>query len=196
MNNKQASAELTRCEAWKKVSIGAVAGVIMTALLVGRASGAHNVAIKAEDMLQPITLKQTELGGEIGRRINDLIHKHYMAINLDSQFIEPFQLHPFTGGRHYIGVEKVIDAGSLFAAYTGDPTVAEPTTRLSDGIIKTRDDDGYIVTYKPEPEARQNHQNWALPEQEYLLLGLTRNWLVTGNEKSLQHAQKHRILSP
>ena len=175
--------------------MGAVAGVIMTALLVGRASGADIVTIKAEDMLQPITLKQTELGGEIGRRINDLIYKHYMAINLDSQFIEPFQLRPFTDGRHYIGVGKAIDAGSLFSAYTGDPKVAEQTSRLIDGIIKTRDSDGYIGTFKPEPEARQNHRNWVLHDQEYLLLGLARNWLVTGNEKSLQHAQKHHILS-
>ena len=190
MNNKQVSAELTRMEAWKKSSMGAVAGVIMTALLVVRSSGSDDVTPKVGDMLQPITLKQTELGGEIGRRINDLIYKHYMAINLDSQFIEPFQLRPFTDDYHYIGVGKAIDAGSLFSAYTGDPKVAERTSYLIDGIIKTRDADGYIGTFKPEPEARQNHRNWALHEQEYLLLGLTRNGLVTRNEKSLQDARK------
>ncbi len=73
---------------------------------------------------------------------------------------------------------KVIDAGSLFAAYTGDPKVAERTSHLIDGIIQTRDADGYIGTFKPEPEGRQNHRNWALHEQEYLLLGLTHHALA------------------
>lgn len=162
----------------------------LTALLLAPLAALHAAeSVTPPGDLQPITLKQTELGGEIGRRINDLIYKHYMAINLDRQFIEPFQLRPFTDGRHYIGVGKAIDAGSLFSAYTGDPKVAEQTSRLINGIIKARDADGYIGTFKPEPEARQNHQNWALHDQEYLLLGLARNWLVTGNEKSLHDAR-------
>ncbi len=151
---------------------------------------AEGTAPKFADTLRPITLRQTELSGEIGRRLNDLIYRNYMALDLDHHFIEPFQSRPFTEGNHYIGVGKVIDAGSLFAAYTDDPKVNERTSRLIEEIIKTRDADGYVGTFKPEPEAHQNHRNWVLHEQEYLLLGLTRNWLVTGNEKSLQYARE------
>jgi hypothetical protein len=148
------------------------------------------VVPKVGDALQPVTLKQAGLSGEIGRRINDLIYKNYMALDLDRDFVEPFRSRPFTGGTHYVGVGKVIDAGSLFSAYTDDPFVAERTSRLIEEIVKTRDADGYIGTFKPEPEAFQNHRNWALHEQEYLLLGLTRNWLVTGNGKALQYARE------
>ncbi len=148
------------------------------------------VTSKVADKLQPVTLKQAELSGEIGRRINDLVYRNYMELDLGRTFIEPFQSRPFTDGMHYVGVGKVIDAGSLFAAYTGDPQVNERTSRLIGEIIKTRDTDGYVGTFKPEPEAFQNHRNWVLHEQEYLLLGLTRNWLVTGNEKSLQYARE------
>jgi len=148
------------------------------------------IAPKVADILQPITLKQAELSGEIGRRINDLVYKNYMALDLDHDFVEPFRSRPFSEGQHYIGVGKVIDAGSLFSAYTGDPKVNERTSRLIDDLIKTRDADGYIGTFKPEPEAFQNHRNWVLHDQEYLLLGLTRNWLVTGNEKSLLYARE------
>ncbi len=141
------------------------------------------------DKLQPIQLKQTELQGEIGRRINDLIYKNFMMLDVDTFFIAPFQTRAFASGGHYIGVGKVIDAGSIFTAYTNDPIVAARTLHLIDGIIQTRDSDGYIGIFKPEPEAHQNHYNWALHEQEYLLIGLTRYWLATGDPKSIQYAK-------
>lgn len=151
---------------------------------------AEQVKPKVIDALQPLTLKQADLSGEIGRRINDLVDKNYMALDLDRTFIEPFQTRPFTNGSHYVGVGKVIDAGSLFSAYTGDRKITDRAWKLIDGVFKTRDADGYIGTFKPEPEAHQNHRNWVLHEQEYLLLSLVRNWQATGNEKSLQYARE------
>jgi hypothetical protein len=150
------------------------------------------VAPTVADTLQPITLKQAELSGEIGRRINDLIYTNFMALDADGYFIAPFQSRPFTNGYHYVGVGKVIDAGSLFAAYTGDSKVAEKTRHLIDGVIGTRAADGYIGTFKPEPDDHQNHWNWVLHEQEYLLLGLTRNGLLGANAKALQDARALR----
>jgi hypothetical protein len=61
----------------------------LTALLLAPLAVHAAESVTPPGDMQPITLKQTELGGEIGRRINDLIYKHYMAINLESQFIEP-----------------------------------------------------------------------------------------------------------
>ncbi len=141
------------------------------------------------DRLTPVVLKQSQLQGEIGRRIDDLISKNFMALDPEKLFVEPFRLRPFSSGGHYVGIGKVIDAGSYFAAYTGDPKVAEQTSRFLNGVMATRDADGYIGTFKPEPDGRQNHYNWALHEQEYLLLGLTRHYLETGDERSLEHAR-------
>ena len=159
------------------------------ALFTAVAIRADQVAPKVADTLQPITLKQAELTGEIGRRINDLIYTNFMALDADGFFVAPFRSRPFTNGYHYVGIGKSIDAGSLFAAYTGDPKVAEQTSRLIDGILKTRNADGYIGTFKPEPDDHQNHWNWALHEQEYLLLGLTHNALLTHDAKTLQDAR-------
>jgi DUF1680 family protein len=141
------------------------------------------------DVLQPLPLRQAEVSGEIGRRIADLIRENFLALDLDKDFIAPFQTRPFSEGMHYIGVGKVIDAGSLFAAYTGDPDVAERTSRLIRELLETRDADGYIGTFQPEPAAAQNHHNWVLHEQEYLLLGLVRHWRATGDEESLRYAR-------
>ena len=167
-----------------------ISGIIAAALAGAAFSCAQPKPADEADKLFPVALKQPELAGEIGRRIDDLIYKNYMAIDIDGFFIAPFRERPFTDDYHYIGVGKVIDAGSLFTAYTGDPKVAERTARLIDGIIQTRDADGYIGAFKPEPGGRQNHRNWALHEQEYLLLGLTHHALVTGNAISLQQAKE------
>ena len=124
------------------------------------------VAPKVADALQPVTLRHAELSGEIGRRIDDLIYKNCMVLNLDRDFVEPFRSRPFTNEWHYIGVGKVIDAGSLFAAYTGDPKVNERTSRLIEDLMKTRDVDGYLGHIKAQPDGRQNYLNWILHEQE------------------------------
>jgi DUF1680 family protein len=143
------------------------------------------------DKLHAVVLKRPELSGEIGRRIDDLIEKNFMVLDLGHDFIAPFLERPFTDDFHYVGVGKVIDAGSLFSAYSGDPKVAERTARLVDGILGTRDADGYIGIFKPEPGGRQNHRNWALHEQEYLLLGLTHYALAGGGgAKSLDDARR------
>lgn len=147
------------------------------------------VTCAVKDILQPVTLRQSELTGEIGRRINDLIFHHYLKIDIQKHFLEPFRSRPFTEGRHYIGIGKLIDAGSLFTAYTDDPSVNERTKHLIDDLMLTRDTDGYIGVFKPEEHAFQNHRNWTLHEQEYLLLGLVRHWSATGNVKSLQYAR-------
>jgi hypothetical protein len=174
----------------RRCSALAVSFLIVAALAGAARPGARPWAADGPDRLRPVTLKRAELGGEIGRRIDNLIYKNYMALDSDGFFIAPFRSRPFSDDYHYIGVGKVIDAGSLFAAYTGDPDVAERTSRLIDGVIRTRDADGYIGAFKPEPGGQQNHRNWALHEQEYLLLGLTRHWLATGDAKSLQHARE------
>jgi DUF1680 family protein len=142
------------------------------------------------DQLQPITLTQSQLSGEIGRRLTDLVYHNYMVLDLERDFLAPFRARPFNEGWHYVGVGKVIDAGSHFTAYTGDPAVAERTAGLIDALLATRDADGYIGTFQPEPDARQNHYNWVLHDQEYLLLGLVRHWQLTGNASSLQYARE------
>jgi len=148
------------------------------------------VTPKVADTLQPATLTQAELGGEIRRRVGALARANFMALDAEGHFIEPFRARPVTEGLHYVGVGKVIDAGSLFAAFTGEPAMAARARRLIEGVFATRDADGYIGQFKPEPNAFQNHRNWVLHEHEYLLLGLVRHWLVTGEEQSLRWARE------
>jgi hypothetical protein len=81
---------------------------------------------RVPDKLCRVTLNQQELGGEIDRRIHNLIYQNYMVVDLDGKWLNHFRNRTDRGDRRYVyyGIGKVFDAGSLFAAYTGDPKVA------------------------------------------------------------------------
>jgi len=164
------------------VFVGAVFAVGM--------SRAGEVEPKVADAIAPVRLVRGELAGEIGRRLDDLVSKNFMALELDRDFLDPFRQRPPTADRRYVGVGKVISAGSRFAAYTGDPEVARRTARLVDELMKTRDADGYLGHMPAEPAGQQNYRNWILHDQEYALLGLVDHWRYCGSQRSLDLARE------
>jgi len=146
---------------------------------------------RVPDKLCRVTLNQQELGGEIDRRIRNLVYQNYMVVDLDGKWLNHFRKRTDRGDKShvYYGVGKVFDAGSLFAAYTGDPKVAARTQYIIDELVKSRDPDGYLGFWNVEPNNRQNHINWILHEQEYINLAFVRNYRCTGNPQSLAHAK-------
>ncbi len=146
---------------------------------------------RVPDQLCRVTLNRQELGGELDRRLRTLIDRHYMVLDLDAKWLNHFRQRAERGTRShvYYGLGKVLDAGSLFAAYTGDPKVAARTRSLLDELVKCRDADGYIGFWNVEPENRQNHINWILHEQEYINLAFVRHYRCTGDLQSLAHAR-------
>ena len=146
---------------------------------------------KVQDKLERVTLNSKELGGEMARRMDLLIYKNYMVLDMDKSWLDKFQKRTDRNGKEwvYYGIGKVFDAGSLFAQYTGDPKVAERTQYLIDGLRASRDPDGYVGFWNVEPGNMQDYANWILHEQEYINLGLVRNYRTTGNPKSLEDAK-------
>ncbi len=146
---------------------------------------------RVPDKLCRVTLSQQELGGEIDRRIQNLVYQNYMVVDLDGKWLDHFRNRTDRDGRShvYYGIGKVFDAGSLFAAYTRDPKVAARTQYIIDELVKSRDADGYLGFWNVEPENRQNHINWILHEQEYINLAFVRNYRCKGNPLSLAHAR-------
>jgi len=150
------------------------------------------VDFKVPDRLCPVPLNGRELSGEIDRRLRNLIRSNYMVLDLDGKWLDYFRNRTDRGSRShvYYGIGKVLDAGSLFAAYTGDPEVAARTQYLVDELVKSRDPDGYLGFWSVEPENRQNHINWILHEQEYINLAFVRHYRCTGDPRSLAHARR------
>ena len=171
-------------------TVAFVRSLCFTIVVVAGASPLEALEPKIADVLQPVRLTQAELSGEIGRRIENLIYSNYMVLDLDRDFVAPFRLRPPAEGWRYIGVGKVIDAGSMFAAYTDDPAVRKRTAGLIEDLMKTRDPDGYLGHMKAEPEGKQNYINWILHDQEYTLLGLVDQWRYGHDPKSLEYARQ------
>ena len=144
------------------------------------------------DKLISARLTQQEMsGGEIDRRITDLVYRNYMVLNLDRDWLDKFRHRTARGNTSnvYYGIGKVLDAGSLFAQYTGDPKVAQRAQYIMDQMRATRDPDGYLGFWNVEPNNYQNVVNWILHEQEYFNLALVRNYRTTGNPQSLADAR-------
>ena len=144
------------------------------------------------DKLISVRLTHGELtGGELDRRITDLIDKNYRVIDLDRDWLDKFKHRTERGDKRnvYYGIGKVLDAGSLFAQYTGDPKLAERAQYIMDQLRGSRDPDGYLGFCNVEPNNHQNIVNWILHEQEYLNLALVRNYRTTGNPQALADAK-------
>ncbi len=178
--------------------------VACTALFFALVSGAAKSAGSAEpwpngdvvpevvpDKLARVTLNQQELDGEIGRRLHNLIYRNFMVLDLDGKWLDHFRQRRDRGDQShvYYGIGKVLDAGSLFAAYTGDPRVARRNQYIIDELVKSRDADGYIGFWNVEPGNRQDYINWTLHEQEYINLAFVRHYRCTGSAQSLAHAR-------
>ena len=168
--------------------------IAMLVALTGTLSAGERDVVKpmTGDKLTPVRLTQQEMrGGEIDRRIMDLIYKNYMVLNLDRDWLDKFRKRSARGDTRnvYYGIGKVLDAGSLFAQYTRDPKVAQRTQYIIDQLRASRDPDGYLGFWNVETNNYQNVVNWILHEQEYINLALVRNYRTTGNPQSLADAR-------
>jgi DUF1680 family protein len=170
-----------------------ITAALLAAWTGARATGERDVVKPVVgDKLVPVRLTHGELaGGELDRRIMDLIDKNFMVLNLDRDWLDTFKHRTDRGDTRnvYYGIGKVLDAGSLFAQYTGDSKVAERTRYIMDQLRRSRDPDGYLGFWTVEPNNHQNVVNWILHEQEYISLALVRNYRTTGNPQALADAK-------
>ncbi|MCL5096088.1 MAG: glycoside hydrolase family 127 protein, partial [Candidatus Omnitrophica bacterium] len=162
--------------------------------LTGALSASERDVVKpliGDKLISTRLTHQEMTGGEIDRRIMDLIYKNFMVLNLDRDWLDKFRNRTDRGDTRnvYYGIGKVLDAGSLFAQYTSDPKVAERTRYIMDQLRASRDPDGYLGFWNVEPNNYQNVVNWILHEQEYINLALVRNYRTTGNPQSLADAK-------
>jgi DUF1680 family protein len=144
------------------------------------------------DELIPVGLAHREMaGGEMGRRIMELVYKNFMVLNLDRDWLDKFKHRTDRGDTRnvYYGIGKVLEAASLFAQYTGDSKVAERAQYIMDQLRSSRDPDGYLGFWNVEPNNHQNVVNWILHEQEYINLALVRNYRTTGHPQALADAK-------
>ena len=129
------------------------------------------------------TVRQIELGGEMGRRMRLTIEKNLLALDTDRDFLEPFRAREQEEG--FIGLGKQIDAVVHLAYYSLDPRVLALKRRLIEETVKTQREDGYLGMFVPQ---KRMWRLWDLHEMSFLVLGLVGDYELFGESRSLASA--------
>ncbi len=143
-------------------------------------------AVSAEGTrFERVDVRQVKVGGEIGRRIDITVENNVLALDVDKDFLAPFQKRESTDG--YIGLGKFIDSVARLAVYTKDERVEKLRKHLVEATLATQEPDGYIGMMKPEARI---DKLWDVHEMAYLVLGLTTDYEYFGEQPSLDGARK------
>jgi uncharacterized protein len=142
-------------------------------------------AALASDALVPLSLRDVQVGGEIGRRIAITITNNLLVLDADGAFLQPFKTKTAKDG--YVGLGKLIDATVKLAAQSGDARVLELKQHLVAETLKTQESDGYIGIMAPP------YRVWGLwdtHELGYIIWGLLTDYHYFGEQRSLAAARK------
>ena len=142
-------------------------------------------AAPAQTPLSHLEPGQVRLGGEMGRRIDVTINNNLLVIDLEKDFLAPFQKK--SAGDGYVGLGKTLDGMTRLAACTGDARLIERKNKLVADLLATQEPDGYIGMMKPDARVSAL---WDVHEMSYLVLGLTADYAACGNKPSLEGARR------
>jgi DUF1680 family protein len=141
-------------------------------------------ATLAADVLTPISLRDVQVGAEIGRRITVTITNNLLVLDADRDFLPAFRKRTAKSG--YVGLGKLIDATVRFAAYSNDPRVLRLKEHLVNEILEAKGPDGYIGIMEPSERVRSL---WDVHEMGYVIWALLADYQYFGEERSLAGAR-------
>jgi uncharacterized protein len=139
----------------------------------------------ASDALIPLSLRDVQVGGEIGRRIAATITNNLLVLDADGAFLQPFKTRNAKDG--YVGLGKLIDATVKLAAQSGDARVLELKRHLVAETIKIQESDGYVGIMAPPSRV---WGLWDTHELGYIIWGLLTDYHYFGEQRSLAAARK------
>ncbi len=137
-----------------------------------------------------VDYRQVKVGGELGRRMDLAMHKNIPGIDLDSVFLEHFRNRSARPAVRdgFVGAGMLLDAVVGFAYYSMDPEMIRRKEYLAEELVKTQEPDGYIGIFTEE---KRQGASWDTHEGSYIMLGLTNDFLLFGEERSLEAARKY-----
>ncbi len=139
----------------------------------------------AAEVLAPLDLRDVQVGGEIGRRIDVTISNNLLKLDVDGDFLRPFLEAERRGA--FIGLGMLLDSTVKFAAYSGDPKVLALREHLVAEVLRAQEADGYIGTFPP---AQRIQTLWDVHEMGYVIWALLEDHRYFGEAESLAAARK------
>ncbi|HRZ82978.1 MAG TPA: glycoside hydrolase family 127 protein, partial [Candidatus Hydrogenedentes bacterium] len=146
-------------------------------LLVALAAGAAAQEFSALDV------RAVKVGGEAGRRIAVTVENNLLQLDMEKDFLKPFQKKAAPGG--YVGLGKTLDAMARLAAHTGNADLTALHRKTVDAVLAAQEPDGYIGMMAPEARIGKL---WDVHEMAYLLLGLCTDYAYFREKPSLDAA--------
>jgi uncharacterized protein len=146
--------------------------------------------------LEPVCLRHGELAGEMGRRLEATMHRNFLALDFDRDFLRPFQQRRAAEavaarfGDNAIELGETLDAAVNFARYAGGGPVTERKNALIRETLKLQSPNGYIGVFLDEPQGRQMFRNYSFEEASFLVLALAEEYRSGGGRACLDGAQK------
>ena len=132
-----------------------------------------------------IDLKDIQLGGEIGRRIDVTVQNNLLVIDVENDFLAPFRAKEAQGG--FAGLGMLIDAMARLAYHTGDAGLVARKEQVVAAAIACQEEDGYLGMMREDARIAQL---WDVHEMAYLILGFTSDYTLFREDRSLDAARK------
>lgn len=152
---------------------------IMAALVLASAP------VAAADRMTSLDLRQVKVGGEIGRRIDVTIENNLLKLDVDKDFLKPFQEKKAKDG--FVGLGMLLDAAVRLAASSENPKAVALKRHLIAEAIRAQEPDGYLGMLVPKSRM---WQLWDIHEMGYLIYGLTSDFRFFGEKESLAAARR------
>lgn len=171
--------------------LGALLAATLLVNAACAAKGGNTPQKKVTDVLQPIDLRQVKLQGEFGRRIGLTVNGNLLKIDIDKDFLPPFQTGLASGVDYgdgpYVGLGKSLDGMVRLAANTRNKALTDLTRQTIDKLIATQQPDGYIGYL---PVEQRTWWLWDIHEQTHIIMALVADYRCFGQERSLKAARK------
>ncbi len=149
---------------------------------------------KVSEMLERLGLRQVQVGGELGRRIELTVKGNLLRLDLDKVFLAALNGGNYTGFYDptcgpYLGLGTTSEAMAWLGANTGNEALIALKNRVFEAIVKSQASDGYIGLLPPE-----RRTTWTLlgdyEEEAEILEALVANYQLFGSQESLSAARK------
>lgn len=137
------------------------------------------------DALSSVHLRQVHVEGQIGRRIESTIRNNLLLLNVEKDFLAPFQTKEEVGG--YIGLGKLIEMVVRLSAHRQTQDLVSMKRKLVASAIGCQTPDGYLGCLKPE---FRMWGLWDISELSYLVQGLVMDYRLFVEKPSLDAAKR------
>ena len=176
---------MNKREACLRCAVLLLAALFVSVSLVAQAEPTPASGIPKLDKFMPVALDQVKLAGEFGRRMQVTVENSLLNLDIDKDFLRPFQEKKTKNG--CTGLGMLIDCSARLAFHTGDPRILALKRYLVKTLIDAQQPDGYLGEFD------STHRLWAfvdIQELAYLIQGLLTDYRLFHEERSLAAARK------